>query len=267
MPIKKISIALLLCGAMFCLIHPLSAQTLSAAVAFEERVYDFGAVPEKNGKVSHTFFFRNNGKTPIVISGVHSSCGCIDNSPLQEPVKPGGKGKITITFNPDYKSGFFSKEILVYSNNGREYSHIWVQGTVIPKEHPIEDDYPYAFGNGLYLRLKVMAFGYLKPGETRQMELHYANSTQQPMVVDFGKGDGKNGLRFNNPGKIGPGARGVVVFSYTLAANAKDDAILVLHPTVNGKVLKETLTVKVLNDTPQPPKGGGPAHKGQRRSP
>jgi len=37
------------------------AQELSQSLVFEERVFNFGTIREKEGKVSHTFYFRNNG--------------------------------------------------------------------------------------------------------------------------------------------------------------------------------------------------------------
>src|SRR5882724_3517864 len=164
---------------------PVHSQTPSTTITFEERVHDFGTILEKNGKATHTFIFHNNGKTPVVINDIFSGCGCIGRTLSKDPVKPGGRGKVTITFDPGYKSGFFSKEIVVFSNDGQNYNRIWVQGTITPYEHPVQEDYPYSFGEGLYLRLKVMAFGYMKPGETQQVELHYANATNKEMILNF----------------------------------------------------------------------------------
>jgi len=227
--------------------NSLQSQTLSSTITFEERVHDFGTILEKDGRVSHTFIFQNNGKTPVTINDIYSGCGCIGRALSKAPVKPGKKGEVTITFNPEYKSGFFSKEVVVYSNSSQNYNRIWVQGIITPSEHPIEDDYPYNFGDGLYLRLKVMAFGYLKPGETKQMELHYANGTNKEMTLNFAVEGNKSGLKFTNPGKIGPQARGVINFSYTMPSLSNDNVIFFLYAYVNNKKLKETLEVKILN--------------------
>lgn len=233
---------------MLIFISPLHSQTLSTSITFEERVHNFGTILEKNGKVTHTFIFHNKGKTPVVINDIQSACGCIGKVLSKAPVKPGGKGEITITFNPEYKSDFFSKEIVVFSNNGQDYNRIWVEGIIKPAEHPIEDDYPYNFGNGLFLRLKVMAFGYLKPGETKEMELHYANSTNKEITLAFVAAGLKSGLKFTNPGKIGAKVRGVIKFSYTMPVLSIDDIAFSLSPYVNNKELTETLEIKILND-------------------
>ncbi|MGZ3854415.1 MAG: DUF1573 domain-containing protein [Flavisolibacter sp.] len=224
------------------------SQMPSSAISFDERVYDFGNIVEKNGKVSHTFVFHNKGKVPVVVSNIYSGCGCIGQVVSKDPVKPGGKGRVVISFNPDYKSGFFSKEIVVYSDNGQNYNRIWVQGIVTPSEHPVEDDYPYNFGTGLYLRLKVMAFGYLKPGETKQMDLHYANETDKPMLLNFVVAGKAAGLKFVNPGKITPKAKGVVSFSFTMPPGSKNDVVFIVYPYVNNKKLDDNIEVKILNE-------------------
>ena len=227
----------------------LYAQTPSTAISFEERVHDFGTIAEKDGKVSHTFVFQNKGTTPVVINDIYSACGCIGKVMSAEAIKPGAKGKVLITFNPAYKAGQFSKEIIVYSNNGQQYNRIWVEGKITAMEHPVEEDYPYSFGSGLYLRLKVMAFGYLKPGETRQMELHYANDSDKEMVLNFGVEGNKTGLKFTNPGRIGAKQKGVISFTYTMPASGHDDVLYRLYPYVNNKKLAEDLQVKILYDS------------------
>ncbi len=241
---KKIILAI----SMMVMLSPLlKGQEPSADLAFVERVHNFGTIKEINGTVSHTFVFQNNGKKPVTVNDVHSTCGCIGKVASSGTIKPGEKGKVVITFDPSYKSGFFSKEIVVLSNNGQSYNRIWVEGKIEPTEHPIEDDYPYNFGDGLFLRLKVMAFGYLKPGETRQMELHYANSTNKEMSLNFAVANNKTGLQFTSPGKIGPKAKGVIKFTYTMPLVNFNDAVFTVHPVVNNKKLAETLQVKILN--------------------
>lgn len=228
--------------------NPLRSQTPSPDIAFRERVYNFDTILEEKGKVSHIFVFENKGKKPVTIDDIYSTCGCIGKFISKGPVKPGAKGKVTITFDPGYKSGFFSKEIMVYSNNRQHYSRIWVEGVIKPAEHPIEEEYPYNFGAGLYLRLKVVAFGYVKPGETKQVQLHYANGTDKELNVDFVAAADKAGLKFTSPGKIKAKARGVITIAYTMPVASKEDVIVDLYPYVNNKKLAAAVTVKILNE-------------------
>lgn len=229
-------------------VNLLHAQTPSEAIQFAERVFNFGTIEEKKGKVSHTFIFENKGKMPVTIDDIQSTCGCIGKMTTQGAIKPGGKGKVTITFDPGYKSGFFSKEIVVFSSNKKEYNRIWVEGNIVAMEHPIAEEYPYDFGHGLHLRLKVMAFGYLRAGETREMELRYANGTDKEMSLSFASDVRYPGLHFVNPGKLKPGQRGMMKVSYTMPAVAGDQILLRLNPVVNNIKLKETLDLRVLKD-------------------
>lgn len=222
------------------------SQNPSTQIVFTERVHKFGTIKEEKGKVSHTFIFENKGKTPVEIDEVNTGCGCLAKAVSKEAIRPGEKGKITITFDPGYKSGFFSKEIVVFSNKGKDYNRIWVEGVIEPMEHPVEDEYPYKFGSGLYLRLKVIAFGYAGPGETKQMELHYANDTDKEMTLQFISDNNQDELQFTNPGRIIPKGRGVISFRYTMPVNANKDVSIKLIPYVNGNKLKETLELKIL---------------------
>ncbi len=233
-------------STLFVLVQLLQAQELNADIVFEERVFNFGTIEEAKGKVTHTFVFENKGKKPVTISEVNSGCGCIGNVVTKEPVKPGGKGKVTITFDPSYKSGFFSKEVVVFSDSSKLFNRVWVEGTIKPAAHPIDDEYPYNFGEGLHMRLQVLAFGYMNAGESQKMELHYANNTDKEMNVYFTPVGETRGLIFTNPGVIRPNGRGIATFTYTRSPFVRGDVSIKLNPVVNGKKLDEIIEVKVL---------------------
>jgi len=167
---------------------------------------------------------------------------------ITAPVKPGEKTALTITFDPGYKSGFFSKEIFIFSENGQQYNHVWVEGNIIAGEHPVEEDYPYNFGSDLYLRYKVMAFGYLRPGSSKKMELPFANAGNKEMKLTFIPQHNSQGLHFTNPGKIAPKGKGTVSFNYMMPFQKQDDAIIYLDVYVNDKKLPGPLQIKVLTD-------------------
>lgn len=214
----------------------LSAQSVAETLSFREKTYDFGQIFEKNGKVSHTFVFKNISPVPVLIDEIGSGCGCTTHDYPKEPVLPGRTGKIAIIYNPAYRPGFFSKEIVVYSNSRKNVNRLWVKGTVIPTDHPVEEDYPYHFGNRLYFNLKVLSFGRIKPGQSKQLKLRYANASGQPMALSFIV-DGKNkNLVFTNPGKLSPGERGETEFVYRCPkAIVAREIIINIYPVINGK--------------------------------
>jgi len=231
---KKIKVILTLWAAVASL-QSLNAQKADETLAFRERTYDFGKIMEKDGKVSHTFIFKNNGTVPVLIDEVFSGCGCTAHEYLRKPVQPGSSGRITITYNPNYRPGFFSREIVVYSNNRKNVSRIWVKGHVIPFTHPVEEDYPYHFGDGLYFSLKVLAFGALAPGQSRQIKLRYANDTDHPMTLHFELEDATQQIAFTNPGKLVPGQRGELVFSCSGLTGMRGSRSTAIYPVINGK--------------------------------
>ena len=83
-----------------------SAQK-KAVISAETTSFDFGTIKEADGKVSHTFEVSNTGDMPLVITRVIASCGCTTPEWPKEPVAPGKKAQIKVTF---------TKTISVYSN-------------------------------------------------------------------------------------------------------------------------------------------------------
>ena len=81
----------------------------NADISFKETVYDFGSVPERGGKVSHVFEFVNTGNANLVIKDVTAECGCTTPEYPQNPIAPGKKGVVKVTYNPLGRPGGFNK--------------------------------------------------------------------------------------------------------------------------------------------------------------
>ena len=95
-----------------------SAQK-KAVISAETTSFDFGTIKEADGKVSHTFEVSNTGDMPLVITRVIASCGCTTPEWPKEPVAPGKKAQIKVTFDPAGRPGPFTKTISVYRNSCR----------------------------------------------------------------------------------------------------------------------------------------------------
>lgn len=108
------------------------AQSNGPEMTFDEKTHDFGTIKEADGPVTHIFEFTNTGNEPLVILAVNASCGCTRPEYPKEPIKPGKKGKIKVTFNPAGRPGEFSKDIKVRSN-GNKRPILKITGTVVPK--------------------------------------------------------------------------------------------------------------------------------------
>ena len=69
------------------------------------------------------FRFKNTGKKPLVIRGVHPGCGCTVANPPAEPIAPGAEGEIKATFNSKGRTGTNHKEIDVEANTTGTQTH------------------------------------------------------------------------------------------------------------------------------------------------
>ena len=65
---------------------------------FETEVVDYGTI-EHNADGNRVFKFTNVGKEPLIISNAVGSCGCTTPDWPKEPIKPGGEGKIKVTYD------------------------------------------------------------------------------------------------------------------------------------------------------------------------
>ena len=93
------------------------AQQADTTVVFNKLVHDFGAIVKSDGSQSYSFEFTNKGTNPVTIQKVVSSCGCTSSGWTKEPVLPGRKGYVKVTYNPSSVTTF-SKSITVNIANG-----------------------------------------------------------------------------------------------------------------------------------------------------
>lgn len=240
---KKYSIIFLLFG--FISVN-LCSQTKSSILSFDKPVFDFGKINEKDGNVSHTFTFKNTGKNPVTINTVVTGCGCVSNDYTKETIKPGEKGTVTITYNPYHRPGDFSREITIFSNNGDYVNWVTIKGHVIPYDRPVEEDYPYAFGDGLYLNFKVLYYPRIAVGSFAEILLRYANDTDKPMTLEFVVEGNNSDISFANPAKLKAKERGQMTVKYTMSKAINGEIQTNIYPVVNSKKLQQPILLKVM---------------------
>ncbi|HYG49367.1 MAG TPA: DUF1573 domain-containing protein [Flavobacteriales bacterium] len=85
-------------------------------IEFKDTTYNFGTISQGE-IVSYTFYFKNTGRSSLVLTDVRPSCGCtVPKSWPREPVAPDGEGKIEVTFDSAGKQGKVTKSIRVVAN-------------------------------------------------------------------------------------------------------------------------------------------------------
>ncbi|MCX7985845.1 MAG: DUF1573 domain-containing protein [Bacteroidales bacterium] len=160
------------------------AQSKKAVASFAKEVHDFGKIKEADGPVTYQFEFTNTGGEPLIISNVATSCGCTTPNYPKDPVLPGAKRSITVSYNPAGRPGRFEKTITIYTNGDPDIYTLKITGEVIPKEPTIEDMYPNNV-EGLRMRSLQIAFNNIAPSEKATQTVDVVNSTDTPMKVDF----------------------------------------------------------------------------------
>lgn len=84
-------------------------------IALSENHFDFGQV-KKGEKVEHVYEVTNTGKNPLIINAVQPGCGCTAPDYTKDPILPGAKGTITLSFDSTNFDGKVDKFADVYAN-------------------------------------------------------------------------------------------------------------------------------------------------------
>ena len=106
-----------------------------AQIKFDKLTHDFGTFSESNPKVTCSFTFTNVGEEPLIINQAIASCGCTVPEYTKEPVKPGEKGEIKVTYNGAGKfPGHFKKSITVRTNGSVEMTRLYIEGDMTEAE-------------------------------------------------------------------------------------------------------------------------------------
>ena len=98
-------------------------------IVFEADTINLGQFTEKDPIQTCVYTFTNTGDAPLVIHQAIASCGCTVPEYDKAPIKPGEKGRITVTYNGRGKMlGKFTKTISVRSNAKTGIKRLFLQG-------------------------------------------------------------------------------------------------------------------------------------------
>lgn len=84
-------------------------------LVFDTDLHDFGRISEDES-ISYSFHFTNKGKSDLVITNCHASCGCTVADFPKGRIAPGADGYVTVSFNSRGKVGQQYQEVTVSSN-------------------------------------------------------------------------------------------------------------------------------------------------------
>ena len=207
----KISISLLL-AIFICLPFSNQAQTAKSKITFDKLQHNFGTFKEELGVQTVSFNFKNDGAVPLILNNVQASCGCTTPEWTREPVAPGAKGLIKVSYDPRNRPGVFNKTIRVSSNAENADVVLTILGEVSPRARTIEEDYPNEIGP-LRAKTNHIAFTSIKQNQIKKDSTEIVNNSDQPVQLSF-KTPPPHLNAALKPSKLAPKQKGYLIVTF-----------------------------------------------------
>lgn len=96
--------------------------------SFEKETIDYGKIAQ-GAEGKRVFEFTNTGNEPLIIKQVVSTCGCAVPKKPKQPIMPGKKGTIEVSYDTK-RAGSFSKMFTVISNAKTAKKALKIKGFV-----------------------------------------------------------------------------------------------------------------------------------------
>ncbi len=100
-------------------------------IKFDKTTHDYGTI-EQHGDGTCEFTFTNEGKEPLILTNVRSSCGCTTPTWPREPILPGQSKVIKVKYDTK-RIGIINKTVHVYSNATTPSVTLRIKGKVVTK--------------------------------------------------------------------------------------------------------------------------------------
>lgn len=129
-----------------------------------------GSIHETDGAVERSFWLLNSGCDSVAIVRGYTSCGCTTlEFPKNTPIAPGDSAQAVLRFNPRGRSGdFYQSGTMEYGTAPMKRIEIALEGTCIPSEETLRQQFPIVAGEGLRLSANRFDLGTMRVGETKQ---------------------------------------------------------------------------------------------------
>lgn len=190
-------------------------------ISFNRTSHDFGTFKESEGDVSCEFEITNTGDSPLLIIRAISSCGCTVPEYSKEPIRPGQKGVLKVTYHAKGRPGPFTKAIKVYDNSKPNHlTTLTITGNVLDSRST-EDTYTHQLGGGLRIKTRALNFFDVYPNRAnRTRTLNVYNESNEPIQLTF-RNVPKHVFVESQPEIIEPKKEGRVMVTYA-AGKVKD---------------------------------------------
>jgi len=107
--------------------------TQEAEFSIDKSVIKFPKTHE--GEIlEHTFLVENTGNAPLIISDYEVACPCTKLTYPNQPINPGDKAKLKVTFDTSGKYYFQDRAVIVHTNTKTGTHKLRVKVNVIPQD-------------------------------------------------------------------------------------------------------------------------------------
>lgn len=208
---------------------------------------DLGKIMEIDGPATFRLVVRNTYADTLFPLRMYTPCGCTQVQFSRDPVAPGADQVLEVTYNPAYRPGPLMETITVYYQASPVQAESFViKGEVIGYNHPIEEDRPYHFGEGLYMSHKLLLFGVRRPGETTDIFFRHGNGNPKKADIRFDiPAQWQPYVRMRQPGKMKADERDTIHVKFTMPEGI-DSVAFDIQPRVNGVPTQEKLAIRAI---------------------
>lgn len=198
------------------IITTLVGYSASAQLIFTPERFDFGTLEEMGGKRSCTFRATNQGKKPVVLVDIVTTCGCTVPTFSRKPILPNQSTEIIVTYDPQGRPGSFDRKLHIYGPNHERLGVISITGNVTPRPRTIEERYPIEVGEGVRLNHTHCAFTYIYVGRSIASALSIINTSDKPRTIHLEATQASGLLDLEYPTTLQPGEQSAINFRYDL---------------------------------------------------
>ena len=118
------------------------SHSAGAALKWEQTQLELHPAPGDATAVG-TFKYQNEGKQPVHIKSLHTSCGCTTATQQKDTIEPGEKGEITATFKVGSSTGLQQKTVRVETDDADEPVTVLTLRAVIPQLIELRPSFVY----------------------------------------------------------------------------------------------------------------------------
>lgn len=211
----------------------LAQNKLENGLELDKTAHNFGDVINGSGPLTCIFTMTNTSEKPAVIYNVVTSCGCTDVKWTREPIRPGQKGTISVTYSNDEGPYPFDKSITAYISDIKKPVILKVRGIAVEKKKPLAELYPVHYGP-LGIREALNKCGNLEQGGVKSETAIVANLSDSPLEVSF-KDISPNLSLDVKPNPIPAGSTAEISFSISADRSIWGKNTYWATPVLNGK--------------------------------